>query len=33
LGKTLTELQEITIQEFIGWMAYLEILQDKTKDG
>lgn len=29
LGKTLSELQEITIREFNGWMAYLEVLQEK----
>ena len=33
LHKTLEELQEITIQEYQGWMAYLEIKQEKMKNG
>jgi hypothetical protein len=33
LHKTLEELQEITIQEYQGWMAYLEIKQEKVKNG
>jgi hypothetical protein len=33
LHKTLEELQEITIQEYQGWIAYLEIKQEKMKNG
>jgi len=33
LHKTLEELQEITIQEYQGWIAYLEIKQEKIKNG
>jgi len=33
LGKTLEELGAITINEFVGWMAYIKILEDKKKSG
>jgi len=33
LGKTLEELGAITVDEFVGWMAYLKILEDKKKRG
>lgn len=33
LHKTLEELQEITIQEYQGWMAYLELAQEKRNNG
>ena len=33
LHKTLEELQEITSQEYQGWIAYLEIKQEKIKNG
>tara|TARA_B100000886_G_C20369034_1_gene468667 strand:+ start:158 stop:286 length:129 start_codon:yes stop_codon:yes gene_type:complete len=29
LHKTLEELQTISMQEYQGWIAYTEILQDK----
>jgi hypothetical protein len=33
LGKTLQEIQEITIQEYQGWVAYLEIAKEKQNNG
>ena len=33
LGKTLQEIQEITIHEYQGWIAYLEIAQEKQSNG
>jgi hypothetical protein len=33
LGKTLQEIQEITIHEFQGWIAYLEIAEEKRNNG
>tara|TARA_S200002703_G_C3783002_1_gene241330 strand:- start:1426 stop:1560 length:135 start_codon:yes stop_codon:yes gene_type:complete len=33
LHKTLKELQEITIQEYQGWIAYLELEQEKRNNG
>jgi hypothetical protein len=33
LGKTLQEIQEISIQEYQGWVAYLEIAQEKQSNG
>jgi len=33
LGKTLEELQQISVQEYQGWIAYLEILEDRRKHG
>lgn len=29
LGKTLKELQEISVQEYQGWIAYLELVEEK----
>jgi len=29
LGKTLEELSAITVDEFVGWIAYMKILEDK----
>ena len=33
LGKTLEELQEISVQEYQGWIAYLELAQEKRDNG
>jgi len=33
LGKTIEELGVITIDEFLGWMAYIKILEDRNKSG
>jgi len=33
LGKTLNELQEISVQEYQGWIAYLELAEEKRKNG
>jgi hypothetical protein len=33
LGKTLEELQEISVQEYQGWIAYLELAQEKRNNG
>jgi hypothetical protein len=30
LNKTLTELEEITVEEFQGWLAYLEIKEERN---
>jgi hypothetical protein len=32
LGKTLTELQQMTMEEFLGWIAYFEIKNEKLKE-
>jgi hypothetical protein len=29
LGKTLAEIESITVEEFQGWLAYLEIKEEK----
>jgi hypothetical protein len=31
LGKTLQEIQEISVHEFQGWIAYLEIVKEKQQ--
>jgi hypothetical protein len=33
LGKTLQELQQISVQEYQGWIAYLELAQEKKRNG
>jgi len=33
LNKTLQELQQISIQEYQGWIAYLELAEEKRKNG
>jgi hypothetical protein len=33
LGKTLEEINELTVNEFIGWVAYLNIVSEKMKNG
>ena len=33
LGKTLQELQQISIQEYQGWIAYLELVEEKRNNG
>jgi len=33
LGKTLKELQQISVHEYQGWIAYLELAQEKQKNG
>jgi len=30
---TLTQLQEITVEEFMGWVAYLKITEEKVKNS
>jgi len=30
LNKTLAELEEITVEEFQGWLAYLEIKEERN---
>lgn len=32
LHKTLDELDEMTIDEFLGWIAYFEIKEQRRKD-
>jgi len=29
LGKTLTEIQDLTVDEYNGWIAYFSILSEK----
>ena len=31
LGKTLQELQKISIQEYQGWIAYFELVEEEGK--
>ena len=33
LGKTLQELQKISIQEYQGWIAYFELAEERQKNG
>ena len=33
LGKTLEELQQISVHEYQGWIAYLELAEEKRKNG
>jgi hypothetical protein len=33
LGKTLQEIQQISVQEYQGWIAYLELAQEKRNNG
>ena len=33
LGKTLQEIQEISVHEYQGWIAYLEIAEEKRNNG
>ena len=33
LGKTLKELQGISVQEYQGWIAYLELAEEKRNNG
>tara|TARA_R110002153_G_scaffold46200_2_gene130338 strand:+ start:468 stop:572 length:105 start_codon:yes stop_codon:yes gene_type:complete len=33
LNKTLAELEEITVEEFQGWLAYLEIKEETNNGG
>ena len=30
LNKTLAEIEEMTVEEFQGWLAYLEIKEEKN---
>jgi len=30
LNKTLAELEEMTVEEFQGWLAYLEIKEEQN---
>jgi hypothetical protein len=30
LNKTLAEIEEITVEEFQGWLAYLEIKEERN---
>lgn len=31
LGKTLTELQEMTVHEYLGWISYLKIVEERRR--
>ena len=33
LGKTLKELQKISIQEYQGWIAYFELVEERQRNG
>jgi len=33
LGKTLQEIQQISVQEYQGWIAYLELAEEKRNNG
>tara|TARA_R110001592_G_scaffold53455_6_gene163895 strand:- start:124 stop:252 length:129 start_codon:yes stop_codon:yes gene_type:complete len=33
LGKTLQELQKISVQEYRGWIAYLELAEENRNNG
>jgi hypothetical protein len=33
LSKTLAELEQMTVEEFQGWMAYLEIKEENNGNG
>ena len=33
LNKTLQELQQISVQEYQGWIAYLELAEEKRNNG
>ena len=33
LNKTLHEIQQISIQEYQGWIAYLELAEEKRNNG
>jgi hypothetical protein len=31
LGKTLAEIDAMTVEEFNGWQAYVQVLEDKRQ--
>lgn len=33
LGKTIAEIEEITLGEYNEWVAYFTILEEREKDG
>jgi|TARA_B100000900_G_C20297743_1_gene600897 hypothetical protein len=33
LGKTLKELQKISVHEYQGWIAYLELAEQRRRNG
>ncbi len=33
LGKTIAEIEEITIDEYNEWIAYYKVLEERSKDG
>jgi len=33
LGKTLKEIQEISIQEYQGWVAYFELVEERQRNN
>lgn len=33
LGKTISEIEEITLSEYNEWVAYFTILEEQRKDG
>jgi|TARA_R100000951_G_C2567132_1_gene157541 hypothetical protein len=33
LGRTIAEIDEITIDEYNEWVAYYKVLEERTKDG
>jgi hypothetical protein len=33
LGKTIAEIEEISISEYNEWIAYFMILEEREKDG
>tara|TARA_R110000803_G_scaffold96314_1_gene164436 strand:- start:1409 stop:1546 length:138 start_codon:yes stop_codon:yes gene_type:complete len=33
LGKTVQELGQMPMEEFLGWIGYFEIKNEKLKDG
>jgi len=33
LGKTIAEIEEITLSEYNEWIAYFNIVEERNKDG
>lgn len=33
LGKTIAEIEQISLDEFTEWVAYFEVMDRRVKDG